>query len=187
MARAAEAVLVPEMARLRDRFAEVWEIDGSRLDAIAHRLKILWDVRSPVLPGCLEVCYDLFRGIPRVVLFRADAAEAEMRRAEAVVPQVPAGSLLLGDRLYASVRLFQSLTERGVFGLFRRSRTVSVRPTRLLRRRPVPGGRIAASLVEAGSGPTAPVQELRLIAFRGKGKQRRELLTNDLDPEHLAA
>jgi hypothetical protein len=186
-ARVAEAGFVPEMAALRDRFVEVWAIDGSRLDAIAHRLKILWDVRSPVLPGCLEVCYDLFRGIPRVVLFRPDAAEAEMRRAEAVLPQVPSGSLLLGDRLYASVQLFQSLKERGIFGLFRRNRTISIRETRLLRRRQVAGGKIEDWLVEAGSGQTAPVQELRLIVFKGKGKERRELLTNDLDPQHLAA
>lgn len=187
MARVAEVGFVPEMAALRDRFVEVWAIDGSRLDAIAHRLKILWDVRSPVLPGCLEVCYDLFRGIPRVVLFRPDAAEAEMRRAEAVLPQVPSGSLLLGDRLYASVQLFQSLKERGIFGLFRRNRTISIRETRLLRRRQVAGGKIEDWLVEAGSGQTAPVQDLRLIVFRGKGKERRDLLTNDLDPQHLAA
>lgn len=187
MARVAEVTFVPGMAGLRERFAEVWAIDGSRLDAIAHRLKILWDVRSPVLPGCLEVCYDLFRGIPRVVLFRPDAAEAEMRRAEAVLPLVPAGSLLLGDRLYASVQLFQSLKERGLFGLFRRNRTLSIRETRLLRRRQVAGGKVEDWLVEAGSGQTAPVQELRLVVFRGKGKERRELLTNDLDPQHLPA
>ncbi|MGH9362291.1 MAG: IS4 family transposase [Thermoanaerobaculia bacterium] len=187
MARVAEAVFVPEMAGLRERFAEVWAIDGSRLDAVAHRLKILWDVRSPVLPGCLEVCYDLFRGIPRVVLFHPDAAEAEMRRAEAVLPRVPAGSLLLGDRLYASVKLFHSLSERDVYGLFRRNRTISLRKLRCLRRRRAAEGVLEDWLVEAGSGQTAPVQELRLILFRGKGKARRELLTNDLDPQHLAA
>ena len=40
---------------LRERFAEIWVVDGSRLDAVAHRLKLLRDVRAPVLPGCLTV------------------------------------------------------------------------------------------------------------------------------------
>jgi len=38
---------------LRERFAEVWSVDGSRLDAVAHRLKLLREVRARVLPGCV--------------------------------------------------------------------------------------------------------------------------------------
>src|SRR5215831_1057318 len=36
---------------LREYFQEVWIVDGSRLDAVAKRLKLLWDVRAQVLPG----------------------------------------------------------------------------------------------------------------------------------------
>ena len=38
---------------LREYFQEAWIVDGSRLDAVAKRLKVLWDVRAPVWPGCL--------------------------------------------------------------------------------------------------------------------------------------
>ena len=31
---------------LRERFTEVWIVDGSRLDAVAHRLKLLREVRA---------------------------------------------------------------------------------------------------------------------------------------------
>jgi hypothetical protein len=38
---------------LREHFPEVWIVDGSRLDAVAHRLKLLREVRARVLPGCV--------------------------------------------------------------------------------------------------------------------------------------
>jgi len=53
---------------LRERFAEVWVVDGSRLDAVAHRLKVLRDVRARVLPGCVTAFYDLYRGIMRYIV-----------------------------------------------------------------------------------------------------------------------
>jgi hypothetical protein len=38
---------------LRERFPEVWIVDGSRLEAVAHRLTLLREVRARVLPGCV--------------------------------------------------------------------------------------------------------------------------------------
>jgi len=38
-------------AALHERFAEIWVLDGTRLDAVAHRLKLTWDVRSPYAGG----------------------------------------------------------------------------------------------------------------------------------------
>jgi len=103
-----------EVSGLRERFPQVWIWDGSRLDAIAHRLKLLWDVRSPVLPGCLLAVYDLFRGIPRLLCFDANAAKSERERMRELLPQIPGGTLLLGDRLSASVQLFWELGQRGL-------------------------------------------------------------------------
>ena len=42
-----------EMAEVQARFAALVVFDGSRLAAIARRLKLLWDERAVVLPGCL--------------------------------------------------------------------------------------------------------------------------------------
>ena len=52
-----------EVAHLQKRFSNVVVIDGSRLDKIAHRLKILWPEKAAVLPGCVLAVYDIFRGI----------------------------------------------------------------------------------------------------------------------------
>ena len=57
------------MMTLREHFPEILVVDGSRLDAVAHRLKLLWPIRTPILPGCVTVFYDLFRGITRRVVF----------------------------------------------------------------------------------------------------------------------
>ena len=55
------------LARIRGRFAERWAIEGSRLDALAHRLKILWKVRSVAPAGSVVVLFDLFPGIARAL------------------------------------------------------------------------------------------------------------------------
>lgn len=175
-----------EFANLRQHFPEVWIVDGSRLDAVAHRLKILWDVRSPVLPGCLLAFFDLFRGYPRVLQFDPDAARAEMHRVREALEQVPDGTLLLGDRLYASIQLFEDLTQRRIWGLCRRNSHVSIRPLELLSCRRLDGGILEDWLVEAGSGQTAPRQRLRHIRFK-RGTTVYELLTNVLDPRKLSA
>ncbi len=175
-----------KLTGLRERFPDVLLIDGSRLAAVAHKLKILWNERAVVLPGCLEVVYDLFRGIPRVVAFCADAASAEMNRAKEVLDSIQRDSLIVGDRLYCAGTFFEELGKRGLWGLSRRNRRLGLRRNgeRPLRKRRYGGGLLVEWTVEAGSGITAPVQTLRLIRWK-QGRKVREVLTNVLDPERL--
>lgn len=180
----AKPAFAQEFQKLGRHFSNVWIVDGSRLDAIAHRLKILWDVRSPILPGCLIAFYDLFRGYPRVLGFDPDAARAEMDRVREALVQVPPGTLLLGDRLYASVKLFEEFSQRGLWGLCRLSRRLKVKKLKRLSRRKVDGGTLEDWLVEVGCGATAPKQQLRYICFK-RGGIKYELLTNVLDPMQL--
>jgi hypothetical protein len=187
VASRAKPVFARPLADLERRFSGLWVIDGSRLDAVAHRLKILWDTRSRILPGCLEVLYDVVRGIPRVVHFAPNAAKPELVRAHEVLASLPEGVLLLGDRLYCSVRVFARLGERKAFGVFRVSRSVGIRKVQLLRKVKYERGILEDWLVEAGSGQTAPVQTLRWIVLRVPHKKRRQLITNVLDPSKLTA
>ncbi|MHC4931230.1 MAG: IS4 family transposase [Planctomycetota bacterium] len=183
----AKPVFAHPVADLERRFGGLWAIDGSKLDAVAHRLKILWNTRSAVLPGCLEVLYDLVRGIPRVVHFDPDAAKAELVRAYEVIESVPAGVLVLGDRLYCSAKVFARLGERDAFGIFRVNPSLGVRKVRRLGKIKHRGGVVEDWLVEAGSGQTAPVQTLRWIVLRIPGKKPRQILTSVLDPTLLTA
>ncbi len=180
----AEPCYARELKGLRKRFPEVWVVDGSRLDAIAHRLKILRDVRSAVLGGAVVAFYDLFRGIARILRYDPNAASSEDIRAREALEEVPKGTLVVGDRLYATVRFFAELALRGLFGLMRRRRGVRLSRTGWLRHG-VEGGRlIEDSLVEAGSGKAT--RTLRRIRVKEGRRVVCDLLTNVLDPKRLS-
>lgn len=174
-----------EVAHLQKKFTDVVVIDGSRLDKVRHRLKILWEEKAAVLPGCILAVYDLFRGITRQVWFDADAASSEFERATMAVQCLEKGTLVLADRLYASsVELFNLLDGCGSFGVFRRNQTLSIREVRLLKRKKTKEGLLEDWLVEAGTGGRA--RQLRLIRLT-KGEEIYEALTNALDPQQLTA
>lgn len=183
----AQPVFGGKVSGLRARFPDLFLIDGSRLDPIAHKLKILRNVTSSILPGCVTVVYDLFRGVTRQVLFDPDAAAAELLRAVPILSSLPKGALIVGDRLYASIQFFWNLSKRGQWGLFRLNGNLKVERQHLISRKQG-GGRAVVEewLVLVGSGQTAPVITLRLICFR-QGKLHRDLLTNVLDPQMLTA
>jgi hypothetical protein len=170
---------------LRQRFEEVWLVDGSRLDAIAKRLKLLRDVRAQVLPGCLSAFYDLYRGIVRHVVFDADAASAELPRTIAALEQVPKGTLVVGDRLYGVGAFFSALSAQGLWGLCRRNGRQSWRYLRDLSKAYVNGGTAFDTLIEIKGQKDVPPQTLRWLRWR-KGRQSLELLTNVLEPERLS-
>ena len=91
-----------DLAPFTERFPAICVVDGSRLADIAHRLKLLWAERGVVLPGCLLAIYDVTHGLCRTLAFAADAAAPEHTRALAAVATLPAGALVLGDRLYCT-------------------------------------------------------------------------------------
>ncbi|MBI4375429.1 MAG: transposase, partial [Elusimicrobia bacterium] len=174
------------MSGLRRQFADVLLVDGSRLDAVVHQLKLLRPHRRVVLGGCLTVYYDLWRGIPRRVFFYADAAKAELIRAMETLSWIPKGALLIGDRLYsASPKFFAALNTLGAYGLFRLNRVLGVRRTQVLARHQDRWGFVEDALVTIGSGQRGiPPQTVRRIRYRRKGL-RRDILTSVLDPKKL--
>jgi len=181
----AQPVYASPLHALRERFQEIWIVDGSRLAAVVKRLKLLWDVRARVLPGCLTAFYDLYRGIVRHLAFNADAAAAELPRASAALAHVPKGTLLLGDRLYGVGAFFAVLSERGMFGLCRRNGRQSWRWLRDLSKTSIAGGAAWDTLIEIKGKKDIPPQTLRWLRWR-KGRESWEMLTNVLDPTRLS-
>lgn len=174
-----------EVAHLQKRFTDVVVIDGSRLDKVPHRLKVLWKEKAVVLPGCILAVYDLFRGITRRLWFDGDAGASEFRRAALAIQILEKGTLVLADRLYASsVELFDILDACESFGVFRRNNTLTIREVRRLGKWKTPAGLLEDWLVEAGTGEAK--RQLRLIRLT-KGKDVYEVLTNALDPKRLSA
>lgn len=173
-----------KVARLRKKFTDVNIIDGSRLDKIAHRLKILWPQEAAVLPGCLTAVYDLYRGFAHQLWFDHDAAASEFDRGLRAVECLAEGTLLLGDRLYCSIQLFSALNTQKCFGVFRRNRTVSFQKVRLLSRVERKGRIVEDWLIKAGTGKEA--LDLRLVSLKVNGNVY-EAFTNVLDPKRLTA
>jgi hypothetical protein len=165
-------------------FPEIHLVDGSRLDAVCRGLGILRNVRARVLGGCVTVFYDLFRGISRQVLYFPDAAQAELPRALSALDQIAKGSLVMGDRLYASVQYFHLLDGLGLFGLFRKNGRLKIKRVNVLSS--YRGSRTFWEdvLVEVGCGAGQPKITLRLIRYRDRG-HRLDLLTSVLDPKRL--
>ncbi len=175
-----------EVAPVRARFTAIVILDGSRLAAIAHRLKLLWNERAVVLPGCLLGVYDLGRGLCRQLTFCADAAASEMTRAKAAVAALGPDTLILGDRLYGTADFFAALAHQHCWGVVRRNRQLSLHKLQRLRKRRIHGGLLEDWLVRAGTGASAPRQVLRYIRWR-RGGTRYEVLTNVLAPARLSA
>lgn len=189
LAPEAPATYASWMTSLQEQFALVLVVDGSKFDAVAHRLKLLWNERGVVLPGCMTVFYDLFRGIPRRIFFYANAAEAEFTRAMDCLDWIPKGTLLVGDRLYCSIQFFAALIAAGIHGVFRLNGTVKPRRIKVIARH---HGRLEFwedVLVEVGGSNGLPVLQLRLIRYRGhdiNGRRiRRDILVSVLDPKKL--
>jgi len=174
------------MKPLQKRFADVIIVDGSRLDAIVHRLKLLRNESSPVLPGCVSVFYDLFRGITRQVWFYPNAAEPELPRAQSALERLGKGTLLLGDRLYASIQYFHELARREIFGLFRLNGHLKIKRLAVMNRRAGSRTLLEEILVDVGCGVGQPKIQLRLIRYRNHGLQL-DLLTNVMDSTQLSA
>jgi hypothetical protein len=175
------------LAPVRARFAGgIVLIDGSRLAAIAHRLKILWDERAVILPGCLLAIYDVGRGLCRALYFCADAAASEMTRAKAALSDLLADTLVVGDRLYCTADFFAALQAHQCWGLVRRNRQLSLRKLQRRRKCRYRGGLLEEWVVRAGTGVSAPAQTLRYIRWRLRST-RYEVLTNVLTAGQLSA
>jgi hypothetical protein len=171
-------------AHLRKTFSRISIIDGSRCDKIAHRLKLLRNVRAVILPGCLTAIYDLFCGYATGLYFWPDAAKSEFNRAVEVIESLTVGGLLLGDRLYCSIEIFLCLKEQGCFGLFRYNKSVKYRKIKKLSHKRIVGGILEDFLVSIGVGSRAI--EVRLICLKRGGKTYKAM-TNFLDPSKLTA
>ncbi len=184
VATAVPARYAAEVAPVRARFAALVIMDGSRLAAIAHRLKLLWNERAVVLPGCLLGVYDLGRGLCWRLTFCADAAASEMTRAKDMLAALTRDTLVLGDRLYGTADFFAALARHHCWGVIRRNRLLSLHKLQRLRKRRLHGGLLEDWLVRAGTGVSAPT--LRYIRWR-RGGTRYELLTNVLAPRRLSA
>jgi hypothetical protein len=182
-----EAAEPPRFARgfasLIGRFqGRVLIADGSTLDQVARRLKLLWKDRRVALPGSVVAFYDLARGTLVRLCYEPTPQGKEMPTACDALEGLPQGALVLGDRLYGVPKFFAELARHGLNGLARRHGVGTFKTVERLSQK----GGVEDSLVDLGTGRGTPTQRLRLIQ-RKVGRRRIELVTNVLDPQVLSA
>jgi hypothetical protein len=156
--------------------------DGSTLDQVARRLKLLWKDRRVPLPGSVVAFYDLSRGTLARLCFEATPQGKEMPTACDALEGLPKGALVVGDRLYGVPKFFGELARHGLYGLARRNGVAKLERVETLSKE----GGVEDCLVDLGTGRGTATQRLRLIR-RTAGGRRIELLTNVLDPRLFSA
>ena len=164
----------------------VWMLDGSSLDQVARRLKVLWSDRRVPVPGMVVAFYDLCLGRLARLHHTRELQPQEGPCARALMGEVPAGTLVVGDRLYGQPIFLAAASEHGISMLVRRSRKVNFVPEKRLSSRRVGGALIEEWAGTFGTAPGTKAQQVRLIRCR-KGRRCFELVTNVLDPELLGA
>lgn len=169
--------------KVAGRFGQILILDGSNLDPVARRLKVLWGKASAPLPGAVLACYDLMRGTLVDLLYSHTFKKGELTAAREVLKGLAKGCLILGDRLYGTPKFLAELGELGLYAVVRRQSWAHIEVRENLGSFKYEGGTLEDSLIIWGKAAKLPA---RLIRLTRKGKPL-ELLTNVLDPERLSA
>jgi hypothetical protein len=175
--------LTPVAARFDGR---IWAVDGSALDPVARRLKVLWrDSRVP-MPGTLIAFHDLLRGTLARLRYERELQPKEGVCVRAALADVPAGTLLVGDRLYGVPVFLSAVREHGCDAVVRRNRVVAFQAERRLSSAEVDGARVTDEIGEYGLSRPTDTQRVRLIRWK-QGRRSLEVITTVLEPQRLSA
>ena len=180
------ARFAPEVHGLLGHFPALLAIDGSGLDPVARRLKVLRADRRVPMPGALLAIHDICKGVPAWLSFDPDVRTAEFNRATAALGALERGSLLVADRLYGVPKFFAAMAEHGLFGLCRRFGAVRLDQLQLKGTFTTDQGVLEDFDVLAGTTQRKQ-QALRLLRLTKGGKVVLELFTNVLDRSKLGA
>ena len=168
-----------------DAFPEIFAIDGSRLEKVGRLLKVARNTTKAILPGSMEAVYDMRRGLLHDLHFDPDGCAAEISMFEKVLPSIPTGSLLVGDRYYAKPVIWEKLNERNICMVSRYNKTVKKTRFEVLEKARSKKLCVDDWLVGMG-GSQAGKQPVRLRwVHLWNNDFELILITNVLDPEVL--
>ncbi len=186
-----EAEEPPRFARdcheVAERFGgRLWVMDGSSLDGVARRLRVLRNDRRVPIPGMVLALYDVCRGRLARLRHTRELQPQESPCALQLLAEVPEGTLVVADRLYGHPGFLQEAGKRGVHLLVRRHRQVNFEADRQISCRNVGDAVIEEWIGTYGTAPRTQGQKVRLIRRR-EGRRVFEVVTDILQPERLSA
>jgi Transposase DDE domain len=175
--------LPPVVRRAVGRFACVWAVDGTTLEALFKKVGLLRGAEGAVLGGKLEAVLDLATKLPVALWLDGDAAANDKRFLERLQAVLPANALLVMDRGFYSFPFFDRLSDSGRWFVTRARSLAALEVERVLLDSPTARDRV----VRLGAYRSNPCRRpVRLVEVQVRGTWRA-YLTNVLDPQALSA
>jgi hypothetical protein len=173
---------LPESIRYaRQHFEQIWVADGSTLEALFRKLKVLEDVPVGQLAGKIGTVVDLLTRLPVEIWFREQPQAHESSFMPELLALVKAKTLLVLDRGFYDFKFFAALIEQQVDFITRPKSNAFWIGHQLLSKT----GTIKDQIIFLGTGTQGqPVLKLRLIEVRF-GQVWYQYLTSVLDPTVL--
>jgi hypothetical protein len=170
--------LPPEVAWAQAHYRRFLIADGSTLDALLRKLKLLADGTKVSLGGRMLALLDGTTRLPIQVWFESNPTTHDQRFWAPVQAVLCAGDLLLIDLGFTNFGVFAQLTASGVIFITRAKTNLAFTVTNKW----VTGTGVRDWQVTVGTGDST--QTLRLIQVRYRGKWYR-YLTNELHTPNL--
>jgi hypothetical protein len=173
---------LPEsVAYARQYFERIWVADGSTLEALFRKLKVLADVPVGQLAGKIGTVVDLLTRLPVEIWFREQAKAHDSSFMSELLALAKAKTLLILDRGFYDFEFFAALMEQEVAFITRPKSNAFWIGHQLLSSTQT----IKDQIIFLGTGTQGqPVLKLRLIEVRF-GRVWYQYLTSVLDPTVL--
>jgi len=170
--------LPASLAYASQHFEHIWVADGSTLEALFRKLKVLQDVPVGQLAGKIGTVVDLLSRLPVEVWFREHSQTSDVSFIPDLLALVSTKTLLILDRGFYDFTFFASLIEQQAAFITRLKRNAFFIEVEILSQTATLTDRI----IYLGTGQNnTPVLKLRLIEVRF-GQVWYQYLTSVLDP-----
>jgi hypothetical protein len=181
--QAPPGVLLPRWTTVREHFSLIALVDGSTLEALRKKTRVLQEHEGLVLGGKMMVMVEAFSHCPLWQLYTEDAAANDKRFAAEIMAAVPVQGLLVFDLGFFSFLWFDDFTASHRFFVTRMREKTAYRTVRGLSSGPA----YRDEIIHVGQYRSNPCRHpLRLVSVLWQGMWYR-YLTNVLDPQVLSA
>ena len=173
--------LPPAVRVARQDFDQIWAADGSTLEALFRKLKVLQDVPIGQLAGKICTVIDLTSRLPVEVWFRERARAYDTTFMADLLRLVPKKTLLILDRGFYDFKFLAALVDQGAAFITRLKSNAKIEVVKVL----TSTDTVKDLVVVLGSGQNdTPKIKVRLVEIRF-GRLWYRYITSVLDPTIL--
>jgi hypothetical protein len=165
----------------QSKFAKIWAIDCSVLEALFGKLKSLEDIPKGKLGGKMATVINLINRLPVEIWFEENARVSDTKFEEEILKVVDKKTLIVIDRGFYHFSFWQKLFEKEVQIITRLKKGAAIKVIKVF----TDGYALRDKLIELGSGTKkTPAITMRLIEIK-VGSIWYSYLTSVLDPQTL--